>query len=84
MTGTLTAADVVGPSAQNIPVGDFDGLVAARWSATPPTETSIQLTTARARFAVKSSDVRMIIVYITCRQRTAKGITAKGIRTERA
>ena len=87
VTGTLTAADVVGPSAQNIPVGDFDGLVAARWSTTPPTETSIQLTTARARFAVKSSDVRMIIVYITCRQPvagTAKGIPAKGIRTERA
>ena len=29
VTGTLTAADVVGPTAQNIPVNDFDGLVAA-------------------------------------------------------
>ena len=29
VTGTLTAADVVGPAAQNIPALDFDGLVAA-------------------------------------------------------
>jgi len=29
VTGTLTAADVVGPTAQNIPALDFDGLVAA-------------------------------------------------------
>lgn len=29
VTGTFTAGSVVGPAAQNIPAGDFDGLVAA-------------------------------------------------------
>jgi CHRD domain len=29
VTGTITGASVIGPTAQNIPVGDFDALVAA-------------------------------------------------------
>jgi CHRD domain-containing protein len=34
VTGTWSAASVVGPAAQNIPAGDFDGLVAALESNT--------------------------------------------------
>lgn len=34
VTGTLTPASVVGPAAQNIPAGDFDGVVAALASNT--------------------------------------------------
>ena len=34
VTGTLTAADVVGPAGQNIPAGNFDGVVAALVSNT--------------------------------------------------
>jgi hypothetical protein len=34
VTGTITGANIVGPAAQNIPAGDFDGLVAALLSDT--------------------------------------------------
>jgi CHRD domain len=33
-SGTITAANIIGPAAQNIPAGDFDGLVAALLSNT--------------------------------------------------
>jgi hypothetical protein len=34
ITGTLTAASIIGPTVQNIPVGDFAGLIAALQSDT--------------------------------------------------
>jgi hypothetical protein len=34
MTGTLTAADVIGPTAQNVTAGDFDAVTDALYSNT--------------------------------------------------